>query len=179
MRKERAALLARRRGTDAREEWSAPEERSSPVIALQRAAGNRAVSSLLAREDKKDGKKGGDEQESDAKSIQFPPPIGRQRLLGFNLGSHDDVDMTLPIFAQVAELEKAFHDGKSLGNVVITIKGVDFVIHDAFVASLQINNDIVVLSLNGFLERKDPKDDEPTGSPDKPSYDVGRAGLAG
>lgn len=92
MREQRVAPPRRERAQQAKPETRPDgEQLHSPVLLLQRQAGNRAVGSLLARE----ADKAGAERPASA-TIIFPEPIGVLIVDAFRLESRGEISVILP-----------------------------------------------------------------------------------
>src|SRR5262249_13643726 len=76
MQKERVALPKKARAPEPKPEAKAAEPPPSPVLALQRAAGNRAVGTLLARDPDQPDQLDAGEKTGGGFTATFPDPIG-------------------------------------------------------------------------------------------------------
>ena len=119
----------------ARQARSDEEQVVSPVLLLQRQAGNRAVGSLLARE------AGKSEAETPATAtIIFPEPIGVLIIDAFRLESRGEISVILPGSSKDPKLFQAANDGKDLGDVVISSAiGINFKIADAIISQIHVS----------------------------------------
>jgi hypothetical protein len=131
---------------------------------LQRSAGNRAVSALIARDDAKE-----QASETDARTVEMPKPIGTLELLSFGRdGSNVNVVVSGsaadPLLIQAAAEGRLF-DQVTIrhGTLTITLKSV--VISHAAPGS----GDTISLSFNFGTYEQDYTKKRPEGMPVSPS----------
>jgi hypothetical protein len=134
MREERVARPRRERAHEAKPETRPDGEHPlSPVLLLQRHAGNRAVGALLAR----DGEPDKAEERGTSMTVVFPDPIGVLPVDAFSFGSAGEISLVIPSSAKDPELIRMGQEGAFFDQVVISTAGMKIIVTKAAVASVQ------------------------------------------
>jgi hypothetical protein len=150
-------------------EAGAESERSlaAQVTQLQRAAGNKAVGSLLAREGDKDK---GDKDAATSTTLIMPDPIGVLPVVNFRIANTHEIDVFVPNTDADPKLFNAAAQGTVFGLVTIsTGSGFSITIDKAVIASVQVSSNGLMLSIDGAVAQKGPDTQSPPGSIDMPT----------
>ena len=154
MREERVARPRRERAPEAKPEIRPEREQPvSPVLVLQRQAGNRAVGALLARD--------GDADKADKgatnTTVLFPDPVGVIPVDAYRFAGAEEMVLMLPSSAKDPDLVRLAANGTFLEKVLISSPALNVVIANAVVSSVQISNGVVSVTINGQIDYKTPQ----------------------
>jgi hypothetical protein len=164
MREERVARPPRARSHEAKPEPTPDGEQAvSPVLVLQRQAGNRAVGALLAREGEADKA----EERGTNVTALFPDPVGVIPVDSYRLQSEGEIALILPSSAKDPELLRLAHEGRLLEKVVISTPAMNIVVTKAVIGSAQMGHGEVSLTIDGQIEYVRPST-SPPGTVDAP-----------
>jgi hypothetical protein len=154
MREERVARPRREHAHEAKPETDPEGEHPvSPVLLLQRQAGNRAVGSLLARDAAGPG-------EREKPTLNLPDPVGALPVLSWRPEGSQGMVVSVPSSGKAPELQKLAQDGQFLGDVTLTTWGIVYTIHKAVIANVTIHEDVVQVTIDGDLSQEQPKKDD-------------------
>jgi hypothetical protein len=158
------------RGADSRERV-AVEPVAWALLRLQRSAGNRAVSTALARETsrtaarKEDGDRDADGGPVNTTLI-MPDPIGVLPLESFSFNDRaGEIDVVVPATAMDSTLFLYASSGQILASVTISTRGFTLTLTDVLVSSMQAGGSMLRFALNGKNVVKGPP---ATSEPKKP-----------
>ncbi len=139
------------------------------VTQLQRAVGNKAVGSLLAREGDRtdqDGSKDG----ATSTTLVMPDPIGVIPVISFRMANIHQIDVFVPNSDADPKLFNAAAQGTVFGLVTIsTGSGFSITIGQAVIASVQLSGNGLTVSIDGAVAQKGPDTQSPPGSADPPT----------
>jgi hypothetical protein len=164
MREERVAR-PRKRAHEAKPEVRPVEEQpASPVLVLQRQAGNRAVGALLAREGEAEK---ADEQATNT-TVIFPDPVGVIPVDSYQFAGAGEIALVLPSTAKDPQLIQLGQTGAFLDKVTISTPAMNITISKAVVASVQQSgHGVLSVTIAGDIAYERPRTTAP-GSVDAP-----------
>ena len=164
MREERVARPRKERAQQAKPETRPEREQPvSPVLMLQRQAGNRAVGALLAR----DGDADKVDEHATNTTVLFPDPVGVIPVDAYQLAGAGEIVLMLPSSAKDPELVKLAATGTFLEKVLISSPAMNIIVTKAVVSSVQIGTGVVSVTINGQIDYERPQR-TPAGSVDAP-----------
>jgi hypothetical protein len=166
MREERVARPRRERTHEAKPETRPDGDRFvSPLLVLQRQAGNRAVGALLAR----DGDTDKADEGATNTTVLFPDPVGVVPVDSYQFVGGGEIALILPSSAKDPELMRLAHNGAFLDKVVISTPAMKIVIARAVIASVQQSgHGVLSVTIAGDVAYDRPQK-EPPGSVDAPA----------
>ena len=164
MREERVARARKERAHQAKPETRPEREQPvSPVLMLQRQAGNRAVGALLAR----DGDADKVDEHATNTTVLFPDPVGVIPVDAYQLAGAGEIVLMLPSSAKDPELVQLAATGTFLEKVLISSPAMNIMVTKAVVSSVQIGTGVVSVTINGQIDYERPQR-TPAGSVDAP-----------
>jgi hypothetical protein len=129
---------------------------AATIANLQRSAGNRAVSALLARDEAKEHPSGVEER-----TIVMPDPIGTLKLESFS-PKGNDIELVIESSPADAELMKAGTDGKLFDEVTIKYGPLTLTLTSVIISRVSISSGgTISVSLNAAKRHEEYKKDEP------------------
>jgi hypothetical protein len=134
---------------------------AATLAGLQRSAGNRAVSAMIARDEKKEPEPG-----AAVKTLAMPDPIGTLELLSYTRSGGQGINVIVRSSAADPLLMRAATNGQlfdqvtiEYGYITITLKSV------AISHAARTSDDAISLSLNFATEEQDYTKKEEKGAP--------------
>jgi hypothetical protein len=165
------------RRTHARDEPSrAPDAgAAAAVLALQRTAGNRAVSAMLARQETADAPAALDAggAASGGSSLTLGD-IGPIPVTTASLRGADSIEVVLELGPDAQRLFAAAQAGRMFPRAVVTINSVQVTLSKVMMSSPQVSNGLMLVTLQGesrtVAGAPTDKPPEDIGHPNPPSY---------